>query len=214
MFARRVASSGRILGRMSYSLQHARTVVPANETVEITEGKITPLADFNAGRPSIMTKAPNVKPIEEVKEKTETQATIQIGRWDPDINDFRLDTFVYEKGPFMVLDILIAIKAHQDPTLTFRNSCCEGVCGSCAMNINGGNTLACITPVTDETVIYPLTQMPILRDLVVDFRWFFKQIELTQNSTPKPNKESFHMQNMKARYLETMAGLQAKEMTP
>ena len=51
---------------MSYSLQHARTVVPANETVEITEGKITPLADFNAGRPSIMTKAPNVKPIEEV----------------------------------------------------------------------------------------------------------------------------------------------------
>ena len=97
----------------------------------------------------------------QVKEKTETQATIQIGRWDPDINDFRLDTFVYEKGPFMVLDILIAIKAHQDPTLTFRNSCCEGVCGSCAMNINGGNTLACITPVTDETVIYPLTQVPL-----------------------------------------------------
>lgn len=59
------------------------------------------------------------------------------------------------------------------------------------MNINGSNTLACITPVTDETVVFPLTQMPILRDLVVDFRWFFKQVELVQNSTPKPNKVCF-----------------------
>lgn len=197
---------------MSYSLQHARTtVVPTADTVEITEGKITPLGEFNAGRPSIMTKAPGVKPIGEVSgDLGPDEATIQIGRWDPDINDFRLDTFVYKKGPFMVLDILIAIKAHQDPTLTFRNSCCEGVCGSCAMNINGGNTLACITPVTDDTVIYPLTQMPILRDLVVDFRWFFKQIELTQNSTPKPNKELFNMEAMKERYLQTMADLQSK----
>ena len=52
----------------------------------------------------------------------------------------------------------------------------------------GSSALACITPVTEETVVFPLTQMPILRDLVVDFRWFFKQVELVQNSTPKPNK--------------------------
>lgn len=204
------------LGRMSYSIQHARSIVPAvNEVVGTTEGKVTPFKEFSAGRPSLMTKPVGAKPIEEVPERAPGQAIIQIGRWDPDINDFRMDTFVYEKGPFMVLDILIAIKAHQDPTLTFRNSCCEGVCGSCAMNINGSNTLACITPVTDETVVFPLTQMPILRDLVVDFRWFFKQVELVQNSTPKPNKALFRMDAVKQRYLETMSALEknAKAVT-
>eukprot|EP00667_Euglena_gracilis_P022951 EG_transcript_25720 len=207
----------RPLGQRAYSLQHARSIVPGvPDTLEVTEGKVTPFKEFSAGRPSLMTKPQGVKPIEEVPERLPDQAIIQIGRWDPDINDFRMDTFVYEKGPFMVLDILIAIKAHQDPTLTFRNSCCEGVCGSCAMNINGSNTLACITPVTDETVVFPLTQMPILRDLVVDFRWFFKQVELVQNSTPKPNKALFRMEAVKQRYLDTVKALEsnAKAVTP
>eukprot|EP00668_Euglena_longa_P000498 GGOE01000621.1.p1 GENE.GGOE01000621.1~~GGOE01000621.1.p1 ORF type:complete len:231 (-),score=43.09 GGOE01000621.1:336-995(-) len=207
----------RPLGQRAYSLTHARSIVPAiPETVEVTEGKSTPFVEFSAGRPTLMTRPLGAKPIAEVPERKPEEAIIQIGRWDPDINDFRMDTFVYEKGPFMVLDILIAIKAHQDPTLTFRNSCCEGVCGSCAMNINGSNTLACITPVTDETVVFPLTQMPILRDLVVDFRWFFKQVELVQNSTPKPNKAMFRMEALKQRYLDTVKALDsnAKAVTP
>jgi len=165
----------------------------------------SPIGDFSAGRPSVSLLKPQVPEIDKIDH--ETQASIQIARWDPEVNDFRIDTYVYRKGPFMVLDILIAIKSHQDPTLTFRNSCCEGVCGSCAMNINGANTLACITPVTDHTIVFPLPQMPILRDLVVDFRWFFKQVASVQNSVPKPNKELYHIDAIKKRYLEVMKEL-------
>eukprot|EP01004_Peranema_trichophorum_P008241 NODE_6997_length_820_cov_158.601148_g6396_i0.p1 GENE.NODE_6997_length_820_cov_158.601148_g6396_i0~~NODE_6997_length_820_cov_158.601148_g6396_i0.p1 ORF type:complete len:205 (-),score=34.59 NODE_6997_length_820_cov_158.601148_g6396_i0:147-761(-) len=169
------------------------------------------LPDFQVGRPSIMVKPVGTKPVEETPGKKPDDYIIQIGRWDPSTNDYKLDTYVYKKGPFMVLDILIAIKAHQDPTLTFRNSCCEGVCGSCAMNINGSNTLACITPVEEETVVFPLPQMPIIRDLVVDMRWFFKQVELVQNSVPKPNKQLFHIDEMKKRYLEIMKDINEKK---
>lgn len=79
-------------------------------------------------------------------------------------------------GP-MVLDALIKIKSEQDPTLTFRRSCREGICGSCAMNINGQNTLACLCYIEpkgakkssgDVTKIYPLPHMYVLKDLVPD----------------------------------------------
>eukprot|EP00997_Jenningsia_sp_PLL12_P010316 NODE_7533_length_451_cov_64.972637_g2812_i1.p1 GENE.NODE_7533_length_451_cov_64.972637_g2812_i1~~NODE_7533_length_451_cov_64.972637_g2812_i1.p1 ORF type:complete len:101 (+),score=35.21 NODE_7533_length_451_cov_64.972637_g2812_i1:47-304(+) len=78
------------------------------------------------------------------------------------------------------------------------------------MNIDGSNTLACITKATDNTVVFPLTQMPILRDLVVDMRWFFKQIESVQNSVPKRNKGMYHMKDLKERYLSTLQDLKAK----
>jgi succinate dehydrogenase (ubiquinone) iron-sulfur subunit len=70
-----------------------------------------------------------------------------------------------ECGP-MVLDALIKIKNEQDPTLTFRRSCREGICGSCAMNIDGRNTLAClcyIDKATDTTKINPLPHMCVLK---------------------------------------------------
>lgn len=79
-------------------------------------------------------------------------------------------------GP-MVLDALIKIKSEQDPTLTFRRSCREGICGSCAMNINGQNTLACLCYIDGKegekksggvTKIYPLPHMYVLKDLVPD----------------------------------------------
>ncbi len=76
----------------------------------------------------------------------------------------------------MLRDALLAIKAEQDPTLTFRHSCGEGVCGSDGMNINGTNGLACITPLADlkEPVeIRPLPGQPVIRDLVVDLTQFF-----------------------------------------
>jgi succinate dehydrogenase (ubiquinone) iron-sulfur subunit len=78
----------------------------------------------------------------------------------------------------MVLDALIKIKNEQDPGLTFRRSCREGICGSCAMNINGTNTLACLCKIDDNlgktTKIYPLPHMFVIKDLIpVNFTFLF-----------------------------------------
>ena len=93
-------------------------------------------------------------------------------RYDPDSGENpRMDTYDVDMddcGP-MVLDVLIKIKNEIDPTLTFRRSCREGICGSCAMNIDGGNTLACTVAsasISDEVKIYPLPHMPVVKDLV------------------------------------------------
>ncbi len=77
-------------------------------------------------------------------------------------------------GP-MVLDALILIKNEIDPTLAFRRSCREGICGSCAMNINGKNCLACLTPITNKNTLYPLPHMKVLKDLIPDMNQFYKQ---------------------------------------
>ena len=84
-------------------------------------------------------------------------------------------------GP-MVLDALIKIKNEVDPSLTFRRSCREGICGSCAMNIDGENTLACLKPIkeavntkTGKIAVYPLPHMPIIKDLVPDLSLFYEQ---------------------------------------
>ena len=83
-------------------------------------------------------------------------------------------------GP-MVLDALIKIKNEQDSTLTFRRSCREGICGSCAMNIDGGNTLACLKDVEgDATKIYPLPHMYVVKDLVPDMGNFYDQYKTIQ----------------------------------
>ena len=92
-------------------------------------------------------------------------------------NKTRMDKFDIDKhevGP-MVLDGLIHIKNNLDRTLGFRRSCREGICGSCAMNINGKNTLACLCPIEEKMVIYPLPHMPIIRDLIPDMKNFYKQ---------------------------------------
>ena len=77
-------------------------------------------------------------------------------------------------GP-MVLDGLIHIKNNIDNSLSFRRSCREGICGSCAMNINGTNSLACLTPISDKIIVYPLPHMPIIKDLIPDMKTFYKQ---------------------------------------
>ena len=79
-----------------------------------------------------------------------------------------------EFGP-MVLDALVHIKNHEDNTLAFRRSCREGICGSCAMNINGKNSLACLTPLEERNSIFPLPHMKVIRDLVVDMKDFYRQ---------------------------------------
>lgn len=119
-----------------------------------------------------------------------------IYRYDPDSGENpRLDTYELDMdgcGP-MVLDALIKIKNEIDPTLTFRRSCREGICGSCAMNIAGGNTLACTQATGDlkgDVKIYPLPHMPVVKDLVPDLTNFYAQYASIkpwlQTRTPAP----------------------------
>ena len=108
--------------------------------------------------------------------------SFKIYRYDPDSGDNpRTDTYDIDLdkcGP-MVLDALIKIKNEIDATLTFRRSCREGICGSCAMNIDGRNTLACLKPIEDikgEVKIYPLPHMPVVKDLVPDLSQPYAQL--------------------------------------
>jgi len=122
--------------------------------------------------------------------------TFKVYRWNPDDGQNpRVDTYDVDMascGP-MVLDALIKIKNELDPTLTFRRSCREGICGSCAMNIDGTNTLAC-TKATDDIAgdvkIYPLPHMPVQKDLVPDLTHFYAQYASIkpwlQAQTPAP----------------------------
>ena len=126
--------------------------------------------------------------------------TFRIYRWDPDSGENpridRFDVDLDKCGP-MVLDALIKIKNEYDPTLTFRRSCREGICGSCAFNIDGTNTLACTTGIDEikgDVKIYPLPHMPVVKDLVPDLTHFYAQYASirpwirTQSPAP-PDKE-------------------------
>lgn len=123
----------------------------------------------------------------------------RIYRWNPDDGkNPRIDTYEVDLakcGP-MVLDALIKIKEEMDQTLTFRRSCREGVCGSCAMNIDGTNTLACTKSIDDvagDVKIYPLPHMAVIKDLVPDLTHFYAQYASIkpwlQTETPEPQGE-------------------------
>ncbi|MGB0844309.1 MAG: succinate dehydrogenase iron-sulfur subunit [Alphaproteobacteria bacterium] len=106
----------------------------------------------------------------------------KVYRYSPDSGENpRLDTFTVDLdkcGP-MVLDALLKIKNEQDSSLTLRRSCREGVCGSCAMNIDGTNTLACTKPIAEirkDAKIYPLPHMPVVKDLVPDLNHAYTQL--------------------------------------
>ena len=125
--------------------------------------------------------------------------TFQIYRWDPDVGgNPRIDAYEIDLdqcGP-MVLDALIKIKNEIDSTLTFRRSCREGVCGSCAMNIDGSNTLACtkyISEVRGDVRIYPLPHMEVVKDLVPNLNRIFAQYQSIEpwlkTETPPPERE-------------------------
>ena len=125
---------------------------------------------------------------------------LKIYRWNPDdgknpvIDTFEID--LNDCGP-MVLDALIKIKNEIDTTLTFRRSCREGICGSCAMNIDGTNTLACVKAIEDidgPVRIYPLPHMPVIKDLVPDLTHVIAQYQsikpwLQTASPPSPDRE-------------------------
>ena len=123
-----------------------------------------------------------------------------IYRWDPDTGGQpRVDSYEVDLdncGP-MVLHALLKIKDEIDQTLTFRRSCREGICGSCAMNINGTNTLACTQNMSDlpagDVTIYPLPHMQVVKDLVPDMTHFYAQYASIEpwikTASPQPNTE-------------------------
>jgi len=123
----------------------------------------------------------------------------RIYRYNPeDGKNPRIDTYfvdVEDCGP-MVLDALIWIKNKIDPTLTFRRSCREGVCGSCSMNIDGTNGLACtrgMDEIKGTVRVYPLPHMPVVKDLVPDLTVFYAQYASIEpwlkTDTAAPEKE-------------------------
>ena len=125
--------------------------------------------------------------------------TFEVYRYDPDTGENpRIDTFnvdIDDCGP-MVLDALIWIKSKVDSTLTFRRSCREGICGSCSMNIDGTNWLACTRFINDlaaPATIYPLTNMAIIKDLVPDLSHHYAQYAAIEpwikTKSPMPEKE-------------------------
>jgi len=127
-------------------------------------------------------------------------STFKIYRWNPDdgrnpqTDSYELD--LDSCGP-MVLDALIKIKNEIDPTLTFRRSCREGICGSCSMNIDGTNTLACLKPIDEvkgAVRINPLPHMAVIKDLVPDLSFAYAQLRsiepwLQADTPPPPNAE-------------------------
>lgn len=135
--------------------------------------------------------------------------TFKIYRWNPDANekpymkDYKVD--LSSCGP-MVLDALIKIKNEIDPTLTFRRSCREGICGSCAMNIAGTNTLACISKIDTNTSkplkVYPLPHMYVVRDLVPDMNNFYEQYRSIQPWLQRKNEAT--EKKGKAQYLQSV----------
>jgi len=134
----------------------------------------------------------------------------KIYRWDPDSGENpRNDTFEIDLdqcGP-MVLDALIKIKNEVDSTLTFRRSCREGICGSCSMNIDGLNTLACLKPIDEvkgDVRINPLPHMPVVKDLVPDLSQIYAQLRsvepwLKSDTPPPPDAERLQSKEERAK---------------
>ena len=143
----------------------------------------------------------NVDLLDEQSQQNHDIRVINVYRWSgdentpPQIDRFEIDV---KKAGTMVLDILNQIKAELDPSLTFRKSCREGVCGSCAMNIDGVNTLACqknIEACSDVIKIYALPDMKVIKDLVVDLKKAFEQFKSIKpwlsKKTPNNKKENY-----------------------
>jgi succinate dehydrogenase / fumarate reductase, iron-sulfur subunit len=154
------------------------------------------MAEFTLPKNSKIKKGKTYSAADGAKNKK----TFKVYRWEPDSGENpRVDSYEINLdncGP-MVLDALIYIKNDIDPTLTFRRSCREGICGSCAMNINGTNTLACTKYISDsngDIPVYPLPHMEVQKDLVPDMTHFYAQYAsikpwIQTQTPPPPDKE-------------------------
>ncbi len=150
------------------------------------------MAEFTLPKNSVVQEGKTISAADGASRKK----TIRIYRWSPDDDkNPSMDTFEIDLdkcGP-MVLDAILYIKNELDSTLSLRRSCREGICGSCAMNIGGTNTLACTTAIEDydgDIAIYPLPHMPVVKDLVPDLTNFYAQYASIkpwmQTYTPPP----------------------------
>lgn len=153
------------------------------------------MAEFTLPQNSKITKGEKIDAAGDATRKK----TFKVYRWNPDDDDNpRLDEYTIDLdkcGP-MVLDALIHIKDDVDQGLTFRRSCREGICGSCAMNIDGTNTLACTKAIDDvkgAVKITPLPHMPVVKDLVPDLNHVYTQYASIEpwlkTDTPAPSRE-------------------------
>jgi succinate dehydrogenase / fumarate reductase, iron-sulfur subunit len=164
------------------------------------------MAEFRLPKNSKVKKGKTVSAAGDVKNKK----IFRIYRWDPDSGENpTLDTYEINLdncGP-MVLDAIIYIKNEIDSTLTFRRSCREGICGSCAMNIGGTNTLACTKAIEDfkgDISIYPLPHMPVVKDLVPDLTHFYAQYAsikpwIQTQTPPPPDRERLQSKEDRAK---------------
>lgn len=162
------------------------------------------MAEFRLQKNSHIKKGKTWKALEGAK----NIKRFRVYRYDPDSGENpRMDTYEVDMdkcGP-MVLDALLKIKNEIDSTLTLRRSCREGVCGSCAMNIDGTNTLACTHDIADikgEVRVYPLPHLPVIKDLVPDLTHFFAQYQSIkpwlQTSAPAPDRERLQSKQERA----------------
>ncbi len=159
------------------------------------------MAEFTLPKNSKPTKGEVFK----AKDGAKRVKAFNIYRWDSadvdadgKVKNPRIDRFEVDLDDCapMVLDALIKIKDEVDSSLTFRRSCREGICGSCAMNIDGTNTLACLKPIDEvkgDIDIYPLPHMPVVKDLVPDLKHIYAQYESIkpwlQTQSAAPSKE-------------------------
>lgn len=163
------------------------------------------MAQFRLPANSIMMKGKHFKAPSSAKNIKK----FEIYRYDPDTGkNPRIDTFdidLDDCGP-MVLDALLKIKNEIDSTLTLRRSCREGICGSCSMNIDGTNTLACTKAIADikgKVKIYPLPHMPVIKDLVPDLTNFYAQLRSVEpymkTITAAPTRERLQSKEDRAK---------------
>ncbi|KAI7085510.1 Succinate dehydrogenase, partial [Hortaea werneckii] len=196
---RRLALSQQCATAPSKMLRRGMATPASASTLEHTKEPLSAAAEAaSPSRPPV----PETQTTTVHDPKADPQArikTFHVYRWNPDeptskpkMQSYTLD--LNKTGP-MMLDALIRIKNETDPTLTFRRSCREGICGSCAMNIDGVNTLACLcripTDTQKESRIYPLPHTYVVKDLVPDLTQFYKQYKsikpYLQRDTPPPD---------------------------
>lgn len=137
--------------------------------------------------------------------KSNNIKNFRVYRWSPDDEkNPRVDTYevdLNDCGP-MVLDAVMKIKNEIDTSLTFRRSCREGICGSCAMNIDGTNTLACTKAIADvkgDVKIYPLPHMPVIKDLVTNLKNLYKQLKSIKPWLIKQSRNESSEENIQSR---------------
>ena len=160
------------------------------------------MVEFTLPKNSSVTKSPSTA------SKGMNFQRVEVYRWSEESGENpRIDTFDIPRDECgsMVLDVLLKIKDNLDSSLTFRRSCREGVCGSCAMNVNGKNTLACTKSLADyegKTLkIYPLPHMNVVKDLVVDMTHFYEQyasIKPWLENLTNPERERLQSESQRA----------------